>query len=259
MTRFRFLLALAAILLVASPTLGDDAFAGAIETAHAADTWQSKAAFETQIKVTFGGNTMVHGTMLMTPDMAKVRFDLVDGTVLVFDGEEAYVSPADSAFQGARFHVLTWPYFVAAPYKLRDPGTQLEDQGRMPFAAGRALPAAKLTFGEGVGDSPDDWYIVYRNPGNDSLAGLAYIVTYGPTTTEQAEAEPHMVIYQNLEPVDGVPVPTVWSFHDWSADSGSVGDVIGEVELNAMRFVEPAPDAFVPPKDARVDALPGRN
>ncbi len=237
-------------------TASHEIFIAAIERAHHAEAWRSHAAFQANITVTFGGETALEGTMLFETQGRRVRMVLADGTLLVFDGEHAWVSPADAEVAGPppRFHLLTWPYFVAAPFKLRDPGTHLEDMGLMTLRD-QSMPAARLTFDSGVGDTPDDWYILYRDPQSHHLAAMAYIVTYG-ASAEEAEKEPHAITYEQVKPIDGVAVPQRWRFWLWDAEHGLVGDPIGEVWLNNVRFVTPDADAFARPDDARRDDLP---
>lgn len=193
--------------------------------------------------------------MLFTPEVGEARLDLADGTVAVFDGERAWVSPAGAEFPQARFHLLTWPYFLAAPFKLRDPGAHLEDLGTRPLD-GAEHPAARLTFDPGVGDSPDDWYVVYRDPSSDRLAAMAYVVTYGGRSAEEAGAEPHAITYHDLQQVDGATLPTTWRMWHWSEEEGVHGDPIGEVVLTDLAFVTPPGDAFERPADAQEDPLP---
>ncbi|MEM8931563.1 MAG: hypothetical protein AAGE94_10325 [Acidobacteriota bacterium] len=242
-------------LVLASP-LAAEGFVEAVERAHGEASWDRQQVLQADIVVEFRGNTMIDGTMWTDTPVGKTRFELADGTVLIFDGDTAWTSPADAAFQGTRFHVLTWPYFLAAPMKLDDPGTHVETLGDRPFAEGRALPAAKLTFDAGVGDSPEDWYVLYRDPATDHLVGMAYIVTFG-TAVEKAEEEPHAIVYSDPVEVDGVTLFQRWVFHDWSAEKGIFGDPIGRVELSNLRFVEPAANAFERPADAREEAAPG--
>lgn len=256
----RLLTALAtvsALLLLSAPSLaGGASFAKSIEKAHGAKAWYQKAAFETEITVEFGGQQALAGTLLTDPVVGKVRIDLGDGTALVLNEEGVWKAPADSAFPGARFHILTWPYFVAAPMKLRDPGAQLEKLGKLPLKGGEELPAARLTFESGVGDTPDDWYVVYRDAESNRLAGMAYIVTFGKDTAA-AEAEPHAITYHDFVEVEGVSIPTRWKFWNWSREKGIEGDPIGNVQLKKPRFVTPAADAFATPAGAEAQPLPG--
>ena len=230
-------------------------FAASIEAAHGGEAWNAKQAITADIVVNFGGNRMLAGSMTTDTPVARTRFELEDGTRLVFDGEMAWTSPADSTFQGTRFHVLTWPYFLAAPMKLDDPGAHLESLGKKPWRDGQQLEAARLTFGEGVGDSPDDWYIVYRDAEN-RLAGMAYIVTFGKSKDE-AEKEPHAITYHDFQEIDGVAVATTWKFWNWSEAKGIEGDSIGDVSLSNIRFTKAKRRTFKQPKDARPEPAPG--
>ncbi|MEM6456434.1 MAG: hypothetical protein AAF772_15190 [Acidobacteriota bacterium] len=231
------------------------AFATTIEDAHGAERYHRHAALEADLTVNFGGSTIIDGSMLMRTDTSGVRIVQKAGPVAVFDGQRAWVTPDATAFPRARFHLLTWPYFLAAPAKLQDPGTQLEPTGKHTLHD-VAHPTAKLTFSAGIGDSPDDWYVLYRNPENDQLRAMAYIVTYGKSTSETAKAVPHVIVYDDYQTVDGVTLSTRWTFYDWNEKDGAVGDPIGDVTLANLRFVEPSADAFRQPASAVEDALP---
>ena len=224
--------------LAAVPAAADDhfseVFAKPIEDAHGA--WPAGKVFAGDLTVIFGGNQAFAGTMHTDASMSLVRLDNSAGTAVVFDGEDVWQTPATGEFQGARFHVFTWPYFLTAPLKLRDPGTHLEDLGKQPFQDGKGLPAARLTFGDGVGDTPEDWYVVYRDR-EDRLAAMAYIVTFGKDQAA-AEKEPHAITYHAFEEVDGVQIPTHWKFWNWSAEKGIFGEAIGEAKLTSPRFTD---------------------
>jgi hypothetical protein len=231
------------------------AFAAPIEAAHGKEAWERAQAVSAGLSVAMGGNQVLAGRLLFTPQVGRSRIELADGTLAVFDGEGAWVSPAAAALPQARFHLLTWPYFLAAPFKLRDPGAHLEDLGTRPHD-GVEHPVARLTFDPGVGDSPDDWYVVYRDPATDRLAAMAYVVTYGGRSAEEAGAEPHAITYHDFRQVDGVTLPTTWRLWNWSEEEGVHGDPIGEVTLAGLAFVTPPPDTFARPADAEEDPLP---
>lgn len=230
-------------------------FAQPIETAHGLSAWQGRQALQADFTITFGDKTYLKGTMLFDTPVGRVRMEVADGTVLVFDGQDAWISPADASAPSARFDLLTWPYFVAAPMKLRDAGTHIVELGPLPLDE-RSLPTAKLTFDNGVGDSPDDWYVLFRDPRANRLVAMAYIVTYGGKDLQEAEKEPHAITYHDFETVEGVVISTRWQFWHWDRAQGIHGDPMGQANLRAIQFVEPAPDAFEKPADARPAPLP---
>lgn len=226
----------------------------AVEDAHGLDAWSSQDAVSARIELTFGGNPALDGRMIFTPSMSKVRLDQGEASV-IWDGETAWVTPADAEFPRARFHVLTWPYFLAAPMKLRDPGTHLELLGAKQVET-KLYDAARLTFDEDVGDTPEDWYIVYREPQTHRLEAMAYVVTYG-TTPEEANEEPHAIVFSDFQDVEGVAIPTTWTFRLWSEDKRGVhGDPLGEAKLTDVKFVTPDEETFAVPDDAREAPIP---
>lgn len=238
----------------ATQPVSTDQLAQRIEQAHGIDALRDQPAVQGDLVVEFGGNRMLDGVMTFTPNGGQVRIEDRKGPVMVFDGRKAWIAPADSEFKQARFHLLTWPYFALAPFKLRDPGANLTDPGPMKLNE-RDVPALKLTFGPGVGDTPDDWYILYPEPETDRLKAVAYIVTYG-TPLSEAEKQPHAVVYDDFVNVEGVTFPQTWGFYNWSADPGPHGEPIGRASFNNIRFVTPEAQTFQKPEGAREDVLP---
>lgn len=237
------------------------AFAKPIEKAHGLENWRAKKALSFDIQVSFGGQAILKGTAIFDIHSERVRLTTESGQVMVWDGKEAWYTPADAEIQGPRprFHLRTWTYFLAAPFKLRDPGAHLHELPDAPLREGKELQLkrARLTFGPDIGDAPDDWYVLYRQAGTDRLAAMSYIVTYG-NTTEEAEKEPHAIVYSGEQRIDGVILSTKWNFYNWSADRGVHGEPIGEVTITNARFIDPPAGTFEKPDGAARDPLPGK-
>lgn len=238
----------------AAPDAFAERFAGPIARAHNAERWAEAQAVRTEFTVNFGGKVRLAGSLVFETRTFRARIETTEGVTAVFDGADAWVSPADAELPRARFHLLTWSYFLAAPFKLRDPGSRLDERGAL-LLDGRRYPAARLTFDAGVGDTPDDWYVVYRDPATDRLRALAYIVTYG-AAVDDAEREPHCATYDGFRYVDGAWVPSRLRIYNWRESEGPVGEPIGEVLFGDIAFVTPAPGAFDRPADARRGPLP---
>lgn len=234
-------------------------FVEPIQAAHGLPAWRARQAIQADIKVEFGDQVVLAGTLLFETWVGRVRIERTDGAVLVFDGQDAWVWPADAKADAARFDLLTWPYFVAAPMKLADPGTHITQLDPMPLRDNEILPAARLTFDSGVGDSPDDWYVLYRDPRNGHLVAMAYIVTYGGKDLQEAQKEPHAITYGDFETIDGVTISTRWQFWLWDANKGIHGEPLGRAQLSRVRFVDrPDPSSFGKPCGAKLAPLPGK-
>lgn len=231
-----------------------DLYAKPIEAAHNAKAYRAQQALRASFTVDFGGERMTEGVMTFDTPLGLARIETTDGQVYVFDGTTAWVSPADAEAPMARFHVLTWPYFVALPFKLRDEGTKLSALGDLRMD-GQLYAGARLTFEQGVGDTPDDWYIIYRDREDNRLHAVAYIVTFGKSAAE-ANKEPHAAVYESYTNVDGVMLPTKLVFYDWHRTQGIVGEPLGEFVISDYAFVSLDPSQFVKPADAREAPLP---
>jgi len=228
--------------------------ADSIARAHGRAAYRRHAALRMRMNVMFKGNQVLDGRVSYNTQVDKARFDLPDATV-VFDGSHAWVAPDTEAFPNARFHILTWPYFHAMMMKLDDPGAHLGTVKMRPLD-GKPHKTTKLTFSEGVGDAPDDWYIVYQDPETGLMAGAAYIVTYGQDG-EPEEPTIKMVRFHDYETVDGVTLPTYWKFYHWQAGKGPHGEAVGEVKVSEIEFFTPDDETFTKPDGAEQDPLPG--
>lgn len=216
-------------------------FVAKLETAHQKDVFDQKKAVSFDIELFFGGKKRLEGTVVSLTNSSKVRLEKKDGTVLLYDGEKVFIQPDSSMYPGARFDMFTWAYFFMAPFKFSDPGAQWEEKGELSLQD-KAYPTARLTFSSEVGDTPDDWYIAYRDPESDLLYALAYIVTFG-TTTEKANEEPHAITYHDYAEMDGIPVAQEWKFWQWSEAEG-ISEEIGRATLSNISFMEPEADFF---------------
>ncbi len=56
-------------------------------------------------------------------------------------------------------------YFFGMPFVFADPGAVHESLGRKSFQ-GQEYDAVRVTFQKGTGDTPDDFYLLYLDPGS---------------------------------------------------------------------------------------------
>lgn len=211
-----------------SPTLS------ALETAHQKAAFYGHAAIQFDLELVFGGKKRLEATITSMTNSAKIKLEKSDGTTLLFDGEKVLQSPDTASYGGARFDIFTWQYFFMAPYKLSDPGAVWKDI--KPDTLNELIyKRGKLTFESGIGDAPEDWYVIYKNPQTNLMDVLAYIVTYSKSV-EKAEEEPHAVTYEAYEKVAGIPFATKWGFWIWYEDQG-LTKKLGEANLSNIKFI----------------------
>ena len=101
---------------------------------------------------------------------------------------------------------------------------------------GKTYDSAKLTFESGTGDADQYWYIVYADQETNLIYTAAYIVTANKSK-EEAEKDPHAIVYEDYKQVNGVPIAQKWSFYEWSEQDG-LTNKLGQADLAGIRFVE---------------------
>ena len=212
----------------------DASFAEKVEATHKKSLFVSKELVNFDLDLWFGGNKRMECQITMSPDFSRIRMELSDGKVLIYDGEEVYQMGDTTEYKTARFDIFTWPYFFAFPFKLTDPGTNWENTTYYSLN-GRPYASKKLTFDAGVGDAPDDWYIAYADKESYRLYAAAYIVTMG-RDQEKAEEDPHAITYENYQMVEGVPIATQWGFWGWDGDQG-LTKKLGQAEISNIAFL----------------------
>ncbi|MCB1171015.1 MAG: hypothetical protein KDK25_11795 [Leptospiraceae bacterium] len=255
------------------PSCSEGPLQDSIPEFHEQERWNAYDIIRFDLTLKSADHTGLEATFWLDPALSRARMETPSGTTVVFDGAHFYA--AGPELKRARFHVLTWPYFLAVPYKLRDPGTERE--AMQPTAMnGKRYPTMRLSFRSGVGDTPDDWYIVYQDPDTHRLHGMAYIVTYAKGL-QDAESNPHAIRYHDYEQFEGIPIATRWTFHPWNGAgqrgapeqrAGATSDmevisekVLMEARLNNFAFYDhgrPAGrnEAVLPAPPDRIFAAP---
>jgi len=212
-----------------------------IEKAHRKDLFELNEAVQFDLKLEFGGTERINGRVYLLTGGSKVKIEDVNG-LQYWDGSKAMVLPNQEDNEKARFDLLTWSYFFAAPYKLSDSGVNHEFIGET-LLGGAEYRANKMTFEKGIGDTPEDWYIVYKDRNSDLLAAMAYIVTSGEKTVEEAEKDPHVITYEAYTEVGGIPFATQWNFWTWN-EAGEMNKLLGSATVSNIEFTEKAGDMF---------------
>ena len=224
-------------------------FVQKVETAHKVDEFYTKEAISFDIELFFGGNLVADGTVSMLTNSGKIKLATKDGATVLFDGKDTYVSineGANYSEKRARFDIFTWQYFFALPYKLSDPGTSWELTGEQSLNE-TSYQTGKLTFGENIGDAPDDWYLIYSDD-KDLIYSAAYIVTYSGDV-EKAESDPHAITYEDYQTVEGIPFATKWKFWGWQQDKG-LTDQLGNATISNIQFKSASEANFNIPENA---------
>ncbi len=227
----------------------ENVYVESIEKAHKKEEFLNHKAISFNASILFGGKEHITGKFTMLTNSSKIRIDKKDETKLIYNGDKVFLCPENANEKGARFDMFTWTYFFGLPYKLSDPGTKWELQNPRTLD-GAEHQTAKLTFEKGVGDAPDDWYILYSDNQN-VLQAAAYIVSFGSDgDISKAEADPHAIRYKDFKMIDGIPFATKWEFYGWTQEKG-LTEKLGEATITDITFLEEEGTIFNTPDNAK--------
>lgn len=225
-------------------------FINTVEQAHNQVVYNRAEALAVDVEFIWQGNYRFRGTMLYDTRTMASKLIADNGTTLVFDGKQAYASPAEAATADAWYQLVAMPYFAAAPFKLDESGITLTaPPNQMLPLYGVQSHAAILSYDEKHKSRNAESMVLYLTRGKGTLEAIGGIKT-GPE--HQDVLEPRAIVYRDFVDVDGVKFASIWDFYPWTEAEGPRGGLIGRAKLSNFRFVIPVKDAFKAPADATV-------
>ena len=132
-----------------------------------------------------------------------------------WDGEQAWSLNWQSP-QPPRFMALLNYFFVNLPWLMKDPGVVLHEPEMVRLSDYPVeYIAIRATYEAGVGDTPDDYYVLYIHPETFVLRGCAYVVTYPSLLPRGAKSTPeHVLIFDDFATVEGLKVPVAFTIYE---------------------------------------------
>ena len=182
----------------------------------------------------------------------KVRISHPNYTI-GYDGSEVWVTPSKEAFgtMSPRFYHNLIFYFYAIPYVLADPGINYEVLPDR-VVNGKTLDAIKISFNDGVGDAPDDYYIAHFDKETHEFYFLLYTVTYFSGETNENFGA---IVYDDWTEVNGLKIPQSMKGFRFAADT--LGEQRYERVFDDIKLTTSSLDAslFDIPEDGVIDSL----
>ena len=179
------------------------------------------------------------------------------GARFAWDGEQAWIAPDSIERPNPRFWALSGFYFQQIPFVLADLGTNYE---ALPDDSIDGTPhdMVRVTFGENVGDSPDDRYTLYLDKGTGRVDAIRYSATYGRDVGPDADLSETFFDYEDYVTVDGLTVPTRFEGYSYSEDEGPGDTLRNEARADSISYRRPFDASKLePPENARTVPLPG--
>ena len=187
-----------------------------------------------------------------TTTALKSRKSLIDAEtyLLGYDGKNVWLKEKDTTtYKGnARFYYNLMFYFYTMPFIVGDNGINYDKVDALEFE-GKQYPGIKISYEAGIGESPDDEYIVYYDAETNKMAWLAYTVTY---FSKEKSKNFRLIRYSDWEKVEGLLLPKTLHWHVYK--DGVIGDVRNEMNFVNISLPKNLPDnkLFVKPEEAKI-------
>lgn len=156
-----------------------------------------------------------------------------------WDGQQAWISDSTAEVgTDVRFWSLTPYYFEGLPFVLADPGINYELLEPTAWQ-GTTYDLVKITYNDGVGDAPEDHYVIYVNPETKRVDALRYVVTYAKFFPNGGHLPEKLMTITENTTVDGITLAKTYETRWWN--DGQPSKVTTRVEVSELEF---RPDAL---------------
>ncbi|MDX1471360.1 MAG: DUF6503 family protein [Flavobacteriaceae bacterium] len=156
-----------------------------------------------------------------------------------FDGDSVWIEQDSAYFKNdPKFYHNLMFYFYAMPFVLADPGINYSSVDSLEFQ-GNSYPGIKISYNDGIGDSPEDEYVLYYNPETKKMEWLSYTVTYFSGDKSQ---DFHYIKYDQWQDINGLLLPKTLQWYNVEGDS--ITSMSNERVFKAVRLSqEELPDS----------------
>ena len=139
-------------------------------------------------------------------------------------------------------------YFYAMPFVLGDDGIIYSEAEPIEFE-GVTYPGILISYNSGVGESPDDEYILYYNPETYQMEWLAYTVTFGKN---EKSKDFRFIRYNDWQDLNGLQLPNSISWYTY--ENNTPKELRNTVEFVnvTLKNSKPNSDLFEMPEGAAV-------
>lgn len=129
-----------------------------------------------------------------------------------YNGKDVWIAQDSLYYKGKpRFYYNLMFYFYAMPFILADDGIIYSNAEPLIFE-GKTYPGIKIAYQSGVGESPEDEYILYYDANTNKMTWLAYTVTF---FTKEKTKEFHFIKYSDWQEVNGLQLPETMSWYGY--------------------------------------------
>ncbi|MEL6561032.1 MAG: DUF6503 family protein [Bacteroidota bacterium] len=173
-----------------------------------------------------------------------------------WDGKVSWRFPKEVEIPyNTRFWSLTPYYFAGMPFVFADEGVNLTQEANQTYE-GTDYHIVRATFGEGVGDAPDDYYVLYIDPETFRLSAIRYVVSYPAYFKKGEHPQEKFMTYEGQQEISGIIFPKEHRTFMWEAD-GSIGEYVTDITLSDVAYKPDTEQSYfeMPAKSFVMDGL----
>tara|TARA_R110002012_G_scaffold49843_3_gene129035 strand:+ start:190 stop:978 length:789 start_codon:yes stop_codon:yes gene_type:complete len=155
-----------------------------------------------------------------------------------YNGTDVWLDETDGfKYEGnPQFYYNLMFYFYAMPFILADDGITYETTEPLAFE-GKDYPGIKISYNAGVGESPDDEYILYYDAETHKMVWLAYTVTY---FTKEKSKDWHFIRYTDWQMVDDLALPKILTW--FNSEGFKIAEKRNDLEFTSIKLSKTAPE-----------------
>jgi len=158
--------------------------------------------------------------------------------MLGYDGENVWVKDlgTEEFKSNPRFLYNLMYYFYCMPFIIADDGIKYAEGPPLKYGDVE-YPGISISYNRGVGESPDDEFILFYNPTTYQMEWLAYTVTF---FSKEKTKQYSLIKYHAWTDVNGLQLPSLLQWHQFA--QGVVGDQINDMYFVKCNLSEDMPD-----------------
>lgn len=133
--------------------------------------------------------------------------------MLGFDSIDVWLKEHDIVKYKAnpRFYYNLMFYFYAMPFIIGDDGINYGETEALNMD-GKSYPGILISYEAGIGESPEDEYVLYYDPDTHKMAWLGYMVTY---FSKEKSKEFHFIKYSDWQTIEGLQLPKTLQWYNY--------------------------------------------
>lgn len=169
----------------------------------------------------------------------KSRNERIEGSNFKtgFNGKEYWLE-ADTSYKGnAKFYHNLMFYFYAMPFVAADDGIIYSEAKPLIFED-KAYPGIRISYNQGVGESPEDEYFIHYDPNTHRMKWLGYTVTF---FSGEKSKKVKWIRYNDWGPFSGLLLPKSLTWYN--LEDGVLTEPREPTEFINIKLTKEQPDA----------------